>query len=165
MLYIAEQEIPIGTWQYDSWWYYKDVNQGVKNWTAIESDFPEGLESVFQATSLPVVAQNGWWSSRNDYSLANGGNYLFETDFGQGAALPLEDRFWNDLFRNSTKWGLSMYEQDWLYVQTDKMHVLGKNVTMARDWLMSMGRAAESHNVNIMLVLIINIIIILIIYY
>ena len=32
-------------------------------------------------------------------------------------ALPQDQLFWDDLFANATKWGLEMYEQDWLDVQ------------------------------------------------
>ena len=32
-------------------------------------------------------------------------------------ALPLDQRLWDDLFHEAKKWGLEMYEQDWLDVQ------------------------------------------------
>ena len=36
-------------------------------------------------------------------------------------ALPQDQMFWDDLFADSKKWGLEMYEQDWLDVQYLKM--------------------------------------------
>jgi hypothetical protein len=36
------------------------------------------------------------------------------TNDGDGpAALPLEERFWDDLFSEAREWGLYTYEQDW----------------------------------------------------
>lgn len=32
-------------------------------------------------------------------------------------ALPQDQQFWDDLFREGKKWGLEMYEQDWLDIQ------------------------------------------------
>ena len=34
---------------------------------------------------------------------------------------PTEQRFWDDLLYNSTKWGLFMYEQDWLDTEYDNV--------------------------------------------
>ena len=38
-------------------------------------------------------------------------------DQNRTIALPQDQLFWDDLFANATKWGLEMYEQDWLDVQ------------------------------------------------
>lgn len=47
--------------QIDSWWYFKGPNDGVKNWTAMPSAFPNGIEAVVKKTGLPIVAHNRWW--------------------------------------------------------------------------------------------------------
>ena len=36
-------------------------------------------------------------------------------------AIPQDQMFWDDLFADAKKWGLEMYEQDWLDVQYLKM--------------------------------------------
>ena len=40
-----------------------------------------------------------------------------EESTNRSIALPQDPHFWTDLFRESKKWGLEMYEQDWLDVQ------------------------------------------------
>lgn len=42
--YAKTQDIPYGYLQYDSWWYYKGIGDGVKNWTAMPSVFPNGAK-------------------------------------------------------------------------------------------------------------------------
>ena len=37
--------------------------------------FPNGMESVYQKTSLPVIAHNRWWCNETTYSDRNGGSY------------------------------------------------------------------------------------------
>ena len=50
-------------------------NKGVLTWTAMPEIFPNGMESVYQKTSLPVVAHNRWWCNETTYSDRNGGSY------------------------------------------------------------------------------------------
>jgi hypothetical protein len=38
-------------------------------------------------------------------------------DTNRSIALPQDEQFWNELFFEARKWGLEMYEQDWLDVQ------------------------------------------------
>ena len=47
--------------QLDSWWYYKGPYNGVKNWTAMPSVFPNGIEAVVEKTGWRVVGHNRWW--------------------------------------------------------------------------------------------------------
>ena len=145
---ITNQGLPLTSVQIDSWWYYKDGNGAVLNWTATPETFPNGLQPVFAEISTPFVGHNRWWSGETTYAAANGGNYDFVID--QNTAVPMETRFWDDLFHNSTQWGLIMYEQDWLNVQTEYTEVFAKNVTAARDWLLQMGAGAENNNMNIL---------------
>ena len=67
-----------------------------------------------------------------------------------GTSLPIDDQFWDDLFRNSTAWGLSVYLQDWLSKQVKYMPQLKEDLSLERDWLIQMGSGAEKHNVNIL---------------
>ena len=43
--------------------------------------------------------------------------FLERDDQNRTIALPQDQLFWDDLFANATKWGLELYEQDWLDVQ------------------------------------------------
>ena len=129
---------------------------GVVNWTAMPSVFPNGMDSTFEKTHLPVTGHNRWWSDTTTYAKQNGGKYDFiiqKESSGTAVpetALPTTIEFWRDLFANSTSWGLKVYEQDWLNEQTEKLEELTTSATLGRDWLMQMGQAAEEHGINIL---------------
>lgn len=92
----------------DSWWYYQDpLGQGVTDWRARPDVFPHGMESLFHKTGMYVQAHNRFWAPKNVYE--NDYEFLVENT----TSLPLERRFWDDLFRTSLGWGLRVYEQDW----------------------------------------------------
>ena len=58
--YIKSMNIPYGYLQYDSWWYYKGIHDGVKNWTAMPSVFPNGMKWVvllFNVAQLLLFSQ------------------------------------------------------------------------------------------------------------
>ena len=116
--YAKAEGIPYKYWLADSWWYYKDPDGpdggGVTNWTARPDVFPHGLEYVYEQTGWAVQGHNRFWSNKTTYAKENGGTYDFLLDAG-GYALPAEQRFWDDLLLSSrVKWGLAVYEQDWL---------------------------------------------------
>ena len=56
-----EKGIPFQYVQLDSWWYFKGKYGGVKNWTAMPSIFPNGIESMQKKTEWPIVAHNRYW--------------------------------------------------------------------------------------------------------
>ena len=83
------------------------------------------------------MLHNREWSADNVYRSA----YDFAVE--PPLALPLEQRFWDDLLRNATDWGMVVYEQDWFYTE-----FLGLNATLtqssatgARKWLTQMSTA------------------------
>ena len=53
--------LPFRYMQLDSWWYFKGIGDGVKNWTADPKVFPNGIQSVINKTGWPVVAHNRYW--------------------------------------------------------------------------------------------------------
>ena len=108
-------------------WYYKcgghanDGGGGTVSWTARPDAFPDSMEGLYYNTSLPVIAHNRWWCSNTTYAKENGGDYDFSIDRNTGFALPTEYQFWDDLFRNSTRWGLR-YDD---FVAKDKFKIKG----------------------------------------
>jgi hypothetical protein len=145
--YAEKIGLPFRSWLMDSWWYFKGPDGGVKNWTAMPNIFPDGIARVTQATKWGIVAHNRWWTNATDYAKQNGGDYDF---FMEGdKALPLEERFWDDLFQEAKLWGLTVYEQDWLNVQTQSMNLTLQNVEAARTWLVQMGNAAKRNGLPI----------------
>ncbi|GAB5367539.1 hypothetical protein AAMO2058_001239300 [Amorphochlora amoebiformis] len=137
--------------QIDSWWYYQDKESwgahGVLNWTARPDVFPNGLDFVFNATSWPYVAHNRFWSNKTDYAIQNGGQFRFCMD--DKKATPIDPGFWMYLFAYAKKWGVHVYEQDWLFAQFEENHCTLDSVTTAREWLVQMGEAATAHGINI----------------
>lgn len=51
------------------------------------------------------------WSADNVYAKQNGGAYDFIVE--SKLAIPNEQRLWDDLMMNASKWGMVVYEQDW----------------------------------------------------
>ena len=141
--------LPIQNWLMDSWWYYKALHGGgaVKNWTARPDIFPNGISNIRRQTEWDIVAHNRYWSNETDYAIENGGKYKFVVE--GDIALPVEEEFWNTLFEDAKKWGLTVYEQDWLNVQTERMNYTLQTVNGGRDWLIQMGNAAKRHNILI----------------
>ena len=45
-----------------------------------------------------------------------------------GVGVPTEDRFWEDLFKNSSAWGLQVYLQDWLDVETNRLDIFEEDL-------------------------------------
>jgi len=141
--------IPYRHWLADSWWYYKGDQGGVKNWTAMSSIFPHGLDYVYNKTGWPVVGHNRYWSANTDYAKQNGGQYDFYIDKESEYAVPLTQDFWDMLMETSKKWGLYTYEQDWLHNEFDTIDAMRTNATLARTWLMQMGAGAKKNGLTI----------------
>lgn len=144
-----ENNIPIRSLQLDSWWYYKGAGGGVKNWTALHSILPDGIDYLRNVTGWPILAHNRYFSSDNDYAQQNGGDYLFTIDEESEKALPLDKQFWDDLFDESLEWGLSLYEQDWLDRQYSFTSALHSNISLGSSWLNNMGEAALERDLPI----------------
>ena len=142
------RQIPYRHMLLDSYFYYKGHGNGAKNWTAITALFPHGLQSLHSNLTIPFTAHNRWWSLDNDYATVNGGKYQFEFDHNY-AGLPLEQIFWDDLFRNASVWGLRNYEQDWLGSVWQSHPPVTTNISLGRNWLIQMGAGARKAGVNI----------------
>eukprot|EP00899_Mesostigma_viride_P015151 jgi/Mesvir1/23637/Mv18312-RA.3 len=65
-------------------------------------------------------------------------------------ALPLERRFWDDLFLGSARpWGVVVYEQDWLNVQFLNLTAASRQPGLMRTWMLQMGDAATAAGLTI----------------
>ena len=127
---------------------------GVANWTVRPDIFPGGgdaaLSKFYGDTQWPIVGHNRFWSSDSPYAKQNGGDFAFsEWKSAKDYIVPLEQRFWDFLIGKSKKWGLAVYEQDWLYNEFNGVPMLTENATMARTWLMQMGEAASKNDITI----------------
>jgi hypothetical protein len=140
-------KLPFHYVQLDSWWYYKGIKDGVSQWRARPDIFPDGLQAVHRRlNNLPLAAHNRYWAYDNVYKQ----KYAFALDVAGGKALPIgNDTFWVDFFVEAHSWGLVLYEQDWLNVQTIGFLPTRTNIDLGEQWLTSMGAAAEQVGINI----------------
>lgn len=145
--YALSQNIPFRYLQLDSWWYYKGIGNGVKNWTVMPSIFPNGIEYVYEQTQWPIVGHNRYWASDTTYATQNGGTWNFIIE--GVLALPTQREFWDYLMQSSKTWGLITYEQDWLYTQIMGMNATLADPNLSRNWLMQMGQAATDAGLTI----------------
>ena len=145
------RSIPYSTVLLDSWWYYKGEIGGVKNWSARPDIFPDGIESLRGTTGFTsIIAHNRYWSADNVYALHNGGGYEFIVDPIQHSAMPQSQPFWDDLFSEAkARWGLSVYEQDWLYNEFEGVSAATSDVSVAERWLTQMAHGASKAGITI----------------
>jgi hypothetical protein len=139
--------LPIHYIQLDSWWYYKGTGGGVSQYTAMPNIFPDGLQGLHRRLeNIPLATHNRYWAYDNVYKQ----NYSFVLDEKNGKALPIgNDSFWIDLFTQAREWGLVLYEQDWLNVQTEEFSPTCTDIYLGHQWLTSMGEAADKMGINI----------------
>ena len=148
MINVAHQiSLPFHYIQLDSWWYYKGIGDGVAQWTARPDVFPDGLSNLHRRLeNIPLAAHNRYWAYDNVYKQ----RYSFALDVGNGKALPTgNDSFWLDFLTEARGWGLVLYEQDWLNVQTLTFRPTRTDINLGENWLKSMGAAAEQVGINI----------------
>ncbi|KAK3085506.1 hypothetical protein FSP39_004325 [Pinctada imbricata] len=145
--YSMLEKIPYKYVQLDSWWYYKGHDAAVKNWTARTDIFPKGIKYLQEKTKWPIAAHNRYWSTDTDYAKKNGGKYNFIVE--SMTSLPDDQQFWIDLLTDAKKWGLILYEQDWLNVQVLHLSALQEDISLGTRWLTQMGTAAEQLGLTI----------------
>jgi hypothetical protein len=123
----AQEGIPLGYLQLDSWWYQKTVDNadgspggkfknsqlpegswnrygGLYRYEAHPDLFPTGLASFQKTLGLPLVVHNRWIDRKSPYHQA----YKIS---GVGAVDP---RWWAHIVKYLKSSGVTCYEQDWL---------------------------------------------------
>ena len=155
--YARAEHIPYRYWLADSWWYSKGAETrgvprpGVSRWEALPAIFPRGLGAIARETNWSLMAHNRYWSASTPYAVQNGGQWRFELDSKSGFALPLGREFWDSLFgrARSQGWQLSVYEQDWMNFQHERLPLLTQSATAGGAWLRQMGAAALDAGVSV----------------
>ena len=124
--------------------------RGLNDWTSGDQ-LKLFVRAVAVSYRLVCCSCRFRWSNNTDYAVANGGKFRF-SDSTAPMVVPLEQRFWDHLLGNAAKnWGLTVYEQDWLFNEFEGVPLLTQNATAGRNWLLQMGRAAETAGVTIQL--------------
>ncbi|ESO98846.1 hypothetical protein LOTGIDRAFT_231210 [Lottia gigantea] len=144
--YIDEIKVPYRYIQYDNWRYTWGMYNGVKDWAPKPEVFPHGSQYVYNKTGLPILAQNKYWAPDTVYAKQNGGDYEFIVE--KERALPIEQRFWDDFLGEARKWGLIVYEQDWLNIEFKTLNALLTQIDLGTMWLTQIASAAKKHGMT-----------------
>jgi hypothetical protein len=92
---------------------------------------------------LPLVLHNRYFANPNNYSQ----NYTFAAD--GPIAVPIDVNLFYHIMGLALKWGMRMYEQDWIILAFRSIRRLQNEVGVADAWLDSMGTAASNLGVTI----------------
>ena len=145
--YAESLRLPYTYWLTDSRWYQQGKDGGVQTWVPKEEFFSEGFPVVTQRTGWQLVAHNRYWSADTPFAQQNGGQYEWVVQ--ANSSMPIDVRFWNDLFTNRSSWGLSMLFQDWLYTVSDGMDAINQQLGLGDRWLGAMANAAAQHDISV----------------
>jgi hypothetical protein len=130
--------------QFDSWWYYKGKNSGVKLWEPRPDVFPDGMRITNERIGFyPLTLHNRYFAPDNEY--VDRFFFVVEKDY----ALPIDKNMFEYIFRKAQEWGMQIYEQDWLVTVTEGMQVTQQDVFKAHMWLKAMADAASTLGVTI----------------
>jgi len=160
---LKERNIPFKYFQLDSWWYRKDMKifwkyppfrwlgrligggafGGTILWEAIPDEFPNGLKALQEKIGLYFACHARWFSPKSPYI------QKYKCAIGKSAILPMDPGFWEDIMRESAKWGLIMYEQDWLKNTFSWIPLLQEDVSATEHWLTWMAEAAQRNRISI----------------
>ena len=143
-----QRNIPLRYFQLDDWWYTQRFENtdthgdftGLIEWQPKQDVFPSGLSFLKTPLSLYIAM----YSTVNVYMQ----DYAFYSD-DTGFALPVDPRFYMDLFRNGTESGMLMFEQDFFSVMNSRTHVLSRDISVGDVWLAGMDAAAAAFNVTL----------------
>ena len=148
MIEIAEQiDIPYHYMEISAWFYYKGVRGGVSNWTARPDVFPHDIPYLHRRLgNLPFIIHNRYWA----YDAVYQDKYAWILDPEGGTSLPASnDSFWLDLLTEARDWGVILYQQDWLSLQSIWFRPILTEINLGERWLTSMGQAADQVGLNI----------------
>ncbi len=148
--YADEARIPYGYFQIDSWWYPKAEIElrsshnrgGTMLWEPIPEMFPDGLAAFTGKLGLPLVAHNRYTADTSPYC----GRYecALGNDPKRRGALPIDPAFWDEIMDNAVKFGIRVYEQDWLYTHIAMIPWLRQGLGNGASWYDAMAGAADA---------------------
>lgn len=114
---------------------------GITSWVPKPDEFPSGFTDWLGAPlSLyaPMYAADSDWADQ----------YKWKTQ-GKKSAIPLDPKFYLDLFRNGTAIGMQMFEQDFLCTYNADTNLTNSDVTSGSVWMAGMDAAAQSAKVSL----------------
>ncbi|MFX1304322.1 MAG: hypothetical protein ACFE9X_13285 [Promethearchaeota archaeon] len=161
--YFEENTIPIGYYNFDSWWYLKHTRKFLTSilkplirlmggglfgntirWEVDPKHFSTDLKTFYRERfKKPITAHNRRWDARSPYV------EKFEFKIYKNHAVPLKKEFWDWLMAHAKESGIEVYEQDWMKNQIVSMPILRKNFNAQEEWLNSMATAAREKGIDV----------------
>ncbi len=138
----AQQGIPLGYMQLDSWWYgkgsppdWRNGNRGIYSYTADPTLFPSGLAAFQKTIGLPLVAHGRWIDANSPY----------RSQYSMSGNVSTDPRYWQSVMKYLHDSGVVTYEQDWLSAQAQSLN----NLTDPNAWMSAMASAANQYGLTL----------------
>ncbi|MFX0144977.1 MAG: hypothetical protein ACFE9C_12980 [Candidatus Hodarchaeota archaeon] len=161
--YFNKNKIPIGYYNFDSWWYLKHTNKtfttvfrplvrimggglygNTLRWEVDPKNFTTDLKTFHQEKfKMPITAHSRRWDARSPYV------EKFQFEKYKNHAVPLKKEFWQWLMKHARESGIKVYEQDWLKNQVASMPILRQNFNAQKNWLKNMATAAKENGLDV----------------
>ncbi len=161
--YFNKNNIPIGYYNFDSWWYLKHTNKtfttifrplvrlmggglygNTLRWETDPKIFTTDLKTFYRDKfQKPITAHSRRWDARSPYI------EKFEFETYKNQAIPLKKEFWQWLMKQAKESGIEVYEQDWMKNQIDSLPILTEDFNSQEEWLNNMAIAAKENGVDI----------------
>lgn len=110
----AQQGIPLGYMQLDSWFYPKGAGAdwsnssgGIYQYVADPTLFPDGLVAFQQRLGLPLFTHARWIDANSPY----------RQQYQISGNVSIDPQYWDDIISYIASAGVVTYEQDWLGAQ------------------------------------------------
>ena len=155
--YADQEKIPYGYFQLDSWWYPKAAIEeksskyrgGFLLWEPIPEMFPQGLDAFQKELGLPLVAHNRYCADQSPYCERYA--CVFDAGSKKHGAYPTDPKFWDEIMDNAVKYGVKVYEQDWLYTHMAIIPWMRTGLDHAESWYDAMAGAAAKRSITMQL--------------
>ena len=149
-----EQGIPFRYVQLDDWWAHQASDTaGTQWWWPTADSIPSGLSDWL---GLPTSLYNPMYAATNNTYIEDPAryNYTWAVDPNApngGSALPVDANYYRDAFRNGSKAGMVMFEQDFLTNYQWTTNLTRYDVGTGMTWLRAMDTAAREANITLQL--------------
>eukprot|EP00041_Stephanoeca_diplocostata_P000680 m.16150 g.16150 ORF g.16150 m.16150 type:complete len:887 (-) comp10906_c0_seq3:429-3089(-) len=135
------RSIPVRYFQWDDWWMESTGDtSGILSWEPQPDIFPSGftdwLEIPLSMYAPCYSAENVWI---NDYK------WKIDSPTFMHNALPLDPQFYTDLFKNGSKIGQRMFEQDFLCTYNTGTSLTNSDVDSGAIWMAGMDAGAKAN--------------------
>ncbi len=138
---LLRRNIPVRYFQWDDWWMESEGDRpGILSWIPKPEVFPSGFANWLNM-SLSLYAP--------EYSARNRWTKMYDWKIDGETAIPLDDKFYKDLFLNGSKIGMKMFEQDFLCSINSETNLTSSDVTSGNAWMMGMDNGAIATNTSL----------------